>query len=133
MMKKTYNELIKIQSYSDRLAYLKLEDKLFHKKDELRRLKQLFYKSQRWKDVRRQVLVRDNGYDLGIKGINIKSKVIIHHINPITSEDILSDNYCLYDLNNLISVSLNTHNLIHYTFEDTTFVERTINDTIPWR
>lgn len=137
MMKKSYNELITIPTFEERFRYLKvygvIGDQTFGHD---RYLNQKLYTLSEWKRVRDKVILRDNGCDLGCEGFEIYSKIIIHHINPITVEDIVSCNPCVFDLNNLISTSHNTHNAIHYGDEKLLIVapiERKQYDTCPWR
>ena len=134
---KTYSELIALPTYEERFNYLKLEGGV----GELtfgfdRYLNQKLYTSQEWKTVRNQVIVRDNGCDLACEGYEIYGKILIHHINPITVEDVINRNPIIFDLENLISTTHNTHNAIHYGDENLLIkgpIERTKNDTIPWR
>ena len=104
MMKKSYNELITIPTFEERFRYLKIYgvigDQTFGHD---RYLNQKLYTLSEWKRVRDKVILRDNGCDLGCEGFEIYSKIIIHHINPITVEDIVACNPCVFDLNNLIS------------------------------
>ena len=112
---RTYSELARYSSFVERFEYLKLLGSVgvdtFGRN---RYLNQMFYRSPRWKHVRDQIILRDNGCDLGIEGYDISSRALIHHINPITEDDILEDRECLYDPDNLITVSFDTHNAIHY-------------------
>lgn len=134
---KTYSELIVLPTYEERFNYLKLEGVV----GEItfgfdRYLNQKLYTSQEWKTVRNQVIVRDNGCDLACEGYEIYGKILIHHINPITVEDVINRNPIIFDLENLISTTHNTHNAIHYGDENLLIkgpIERTKNDTIPWR
>ena len=137
MMKKSYNELITIPTFEERFRYLKvygvIGDQTFGYD---RYLNQKLYTLSEWKRVRDKVILRDNGCDLGCEGFEIYGKIIIHHINPITVEDIVACNPCVFDLNNLISTSHNTHNAIHYGDEKLLIVapiERKQYDTCPWR
>ena len=137
MMMKSYNELITIPTFEERFRYLKvygvIGDQTF---GHARYLNQKLYTLSEWKRVRDKVILRDNGCDLGCEGFEIYSKIIVHHINPITVEDIVSCNPCVFDLNNLISTSHNTHNAIHYGDEKLLIVapiERKQYDTCPWR
>lgn len=107
---KSYSELIHYSTYEDRLRYLKLEDvlpgapgKRFHVKNR-----------KRWDIVRESIIARDLGYDLGIPGMEIKGRIIVHHINPVTDDMICSDSALLYNPENLISVSNESHQYIHY-------------------
>lgn len=136
-MNKSYSELIKIFSFEDRYEYLKLSGKVGRETFGYDRyLNQIFYQSKEWRRVRDQVIIRDNGYDLGIKGREISGRIYVHHINPITVEDVLYNlDYCL-DPNNLICSSFNTHQAIHYSDKGLLIlnpIERKLNDTIPWR
>lgn len=135
---KSYIELITYDSFSDRFKYLKLSGSVGKETfGKSRYLNQLLYRSPEWKDVRRKVIIRDNGNDLGVIDCPIPGKVLIHHINPITEEDILNRNSKIFDLNNLISVSFKTHQAIHYGSDDILkrfeLIERTPNDQTPWK
>lgn len=112
---KNYSELIKYKTYSDRLQYLMLFGDVGEQTfGGLRLLNQVFYKSQEWLEVRRDVIVRDCGFDLGIDGVEIFGKILVHHINPITKLDILNRDPKLLSMENLITVSKKTHDFIHY-------------------
>lgn len=136
-MYKTYSELIKIRSFEDRFIYLNLAGIV----GEVtfgghRNLNQILYQTERWKRTRREVILRDNGCDLAHEDYPIGRSVYIHHINPISVEDILEERPCVFDLENLVCVSFKTHNAIHYGTEDLLSrgpVIRTKNDTCPWR
>lgn len=134
---KTYSELITLPTYEERFNYLKLEGVVGEMTFGFDRyLNQKLYTSQEWKTVRNQVIVRDNGCDLACEGYEIYGKILIHHINPIMVEDIINRNPIIFDLENLISTTHNTHNAIHYGDENLLIkgpIERTKNDTIPWR
>ena len=99
-------------------------------------LNQVLYTSPEWKRVRRQVILRDNGCDLGSEGHDIRGdRIIVHHINPITVQDILNRDPKVFDMDNLISTSHNTHEAIHFGDENLLpkqFVERKPGDTCPW-
>lgn len=135
---KTFTELMTIPGYLDRFEYLKLSgfvgDRTF---GGYRYLNQMLYHDSEWKRTRRGVILRDNGYDLGHKEHPICSRVIIvHHITPITVEDIMERRSIVFDPENLISCSHQTHNAIHYGDDaklDHGLVVRTPNDTCPWR
>ncbi len=136
MMRKSYKELIELNTFEERLNYLYIGDKVGRETfGSARRLNQLFYKSQEWRRKRNEIIARDNGCDLGIEGCDLTARnILIHHINPITEDDIVNRNPCLFDNNNLISVSIDTHNFIHYgTSSKDEYVERAPNDTCPWR
>lgn len=139
MITKSYSELQLIDSFMDRFEYLKLNDKRVGEETFgcNRYLNQIFYKSSDWLRVRDFVIVRDNGCDLGMKDRPINGLIIVHHINPITKEDLLNLSPKLFDPNNLICCSKLTHDQIHYgdgsmLIQDQP-LERYENDTIPWR
>lgn len=138
MLIKSYLELIQIPDFKGRFDYLKIGGIVGETTFGGRReLNQSLYTSQEWKDVRREVIIRDNGNDIGVDGYEIVGSIYIHHINPITIEDLLKKRDCIFDLENLISVSFNTHNAIHYGDFDlisrNELVIRTRNDTCPWK
>lgn len=111
----TYDELITLDTFEKRFTYLKLNGKCSEETfGGHRLLNQLLYKSPQWQDIRRRVIIRDNGCDLGIQDRPINSKILIHHINPITIEQVTHFDPAIFDLNNLICCSHSTHNLIHY-------------------
>lgn len=134
---RTYSEVSRIKRFDDRLQYLMLNGKV----SELtfnghRYLNQRLYQSPEWRSIRRRVIIRDNGCDLGCDGHELYSNIIIHHINPITIDDVLERRPCVFDLENLISTSLSTHNAIHYGVEEPVpkgIAVRTENDTCLWR
>ena len=134
---KTYSELSKLPTFIERYRYLKLNGQVGESTFGFDRyLNQVFYRSQKWKSIRDQVIIRDNGCDLGIEGHDIHGRVLIHHMNPITIDDIRNESDFLLDPEFLICVTHNTHNAIHYGDESlllTTPVERTKYDTCPWR
>ena len=134
---KTYSELSQLKTFEERFQYLRLNGMVGSETFGFDRyLNQMFYRSQRWKSVRDFVFVRDNGCDLGIEGHDIYGRYIIHHINPITIEDIERESENLIDPEFLITTIHNTHNAIHYSDEGlliTAPIERTKNDTCPWK
>lgn len=136
-MIRTYSELSKLKTYEERFQYLRLDGKVGQETFGFDRyLNQAFYRLQKWKEVRNKVIVRDNGCDLGIEGYEIYGRVIIHHMNPVTIEDILRESEFLFDPEFLISTTHSTHNAIHYGDESlliTAPVERKANDTCPWK
>ena len=137
-MIKSYNELIKIDTFAERLKYLTLYgmvgDITFGGR---RSLNQLLYHSDKWKRIRRDVIVRDQGYDLAFNNFDymIRGPIYVHHINPITIDDLLEERSIVFDMNNLVSASFDTHNKIHYGLDkmDPLPAERTPNDTCPWK
>lgn len=133
---KTYSELITFPTFKERFRYLKLNGQVG--KDTFgfdRYLNQLFYKSKEWKSIRDEVIIRDNGCDLGVPGHEIHGRILIHHMNPITKDDILRRSDFLLNPEYLICTIKNTHDAIHYSNEDiliTLPAERYKNDTCPW-
>lgn len=134
---RSYSELIKIKDFYDRFDYLKLDgrvgDMTFGGN---RMLNQILYQSPRWKSTRREIILRDNGCDLAHEEYSIPGAVYIHHINPITVDDILQDHESVFDPDNLICVSFKTHNAIHYGNDNLVprgITERKRNDTCLWR
>lgn len=136
-MIRTYSELSTITSFKDRFRYLKLDGAVGEATFGFDRyLNQLFYRSQQWRKIRDEVIVRDCGCDLGIEGYEIYKYAMIHHMNPITAKDIQDESEYLLNPEYLITTTQRTHNAIHYGDEDlllTMPVERTKNDTCPWR
>ncbi|MBQ0141868.1 MAG: hypothetical protein KBT06_03545 [Prevotellaceae bacterium] len=135
---RTYSELMKLTTFEERFAYLKLNNGVGQDTFGFDRyLNQNFYRSKEWKAIRNRIIVRDNGCDLGIEDCPIFSKVIIHHMNPIRVEDILDVTEYLCNPEYLICVSQQTHNAIHYGNEEiiqaNKIVEREANDTCLWR
>lgn len=134
---KTYSELITIPTFEERFEYLQLKGSVG--KDTFgydRYLNQVLYRSPEWKRLRNQIIIRDDGCDLACDGYDIYDKVLIHHLNPITVEDVLARSRKVFDPDNLVCVSHNTHNAIHYGDVDllvTGPIIRTKNDTCPWR
>lgn len=135
---RTYSELSKLKTFEERFDYLKLSGMVCKETfGSDRYLNQVLYKSPEWRAIRNQVIIRDNGCDLGIDGHEIyKGEAIIHHMNPVTIDDILQHSDTLFNPEYLITTRLSTHNAIHYGNEKTApvgFVERTKNDTCPWK
>lgn len=134
---RTYSELKKLKTFSSRYEYLKLKGVVGETTFGFDRyINQMLYSSKRWKEARDKVILRDEGCDLGIEGHEIYDKIIIHHINPITLEDIENDIDELYNPEYLIATSHKTHQAIHYGDDSLlpkTLVERKRNDTTPWK
>lgn len=134
---RTYKELIQIPTFTERFEYLKLSGRVGLETFGFERyLNQKFYRSAEWKRVRDLVITRDIGRDLAMAGYEIHGKLYIHHMNPITSDDILDATEYLLNPDYLITTTHDTHNAIHYgdsTLLVNEFVERTPNDTCPWR
>lgn len=136
-MNKSYSELVSLPTFEDRLNYLRTNSVVGQDTfGSDRYLNQDFYQSPEWKKIRRDAIVRDEGCDLGIDGLDIFDRIIVHHINPITVEDIKNGNPSVCSLDNLICCSDATHKSIHYGSSPPLykgFVERKKNDTCPWR
>jgi hypothetical protein len=134
---KTYSELSQLPTFEERFRYLKLTGIVGKETFGYDRyLNQLFYSSKKWKAIRDHVIVRDNGCDLGAEGYEIHGRIIIHHMNIITREDIERESEYLLDPEFLITTTHNTHNAIHYGDESLLMskpIERTKNDTCPWK
>ncbi len=136
-MIRTYSELMQISSYRERYDYLKLDRQIgIETFGYDRYLNQLLYNSKRWKEVRDKVIIRDNGCDLAIETFPIVHTIYVHHMNPLTVKDIENSSNIVYDPEFLICVCMDTHNAIHYGNDkllQKEHVERTKNDTCPWR
>lgn len=137
MIIRTYSELITIPTFEERYRYLKIGGKVGEETFGFERyLNQEFYKSHEWQSIRRQVIVRDLGCDLGIKDREIHGKIIVHHMNPITIDDIIEASDFLLNPEYLICTLKSTHDAIHYGDENLLIkapVERMKNDTCPWK
>lgn len=129
MYAKSYSESLQYENFGDRLNYLILLD---GNVDSPRHMSNTFYKSKPWIQCRDDIIRRDLGMDLGVNGVEIDGKIIVHHINPITEEDILYNSSKLFNHENLIAVSVQTHNIIHYGYPKERYVERQPNDTKLW-
>lgn len=132
-----YSELIKLPTFEERFEYLKLDGrvgKMTYGSDRI--FNQAFYHSKEWRDFRNKVIARDNGCDLGIEDREIFDKLIVHHINPMTIKDLEEGGEELFDMENFICCSHNTHEAIHYgdssLLVKTEFVERRPGDTKLW-
>lgn len=136
-MIRTYSELKALPTFEERYEYLRLDGRVGVDTFGFDRyLNQVFYRSAVWKRIRDQVIIRDNGCDLGVEGYDIRDRILIHHMNPITVEDIENESEFLLNPEYLICVTHNTHNAIHYGSKDllvTAPIERRPNDTCPWR
>lgn len=134
---RTYSELITLPTFEERFEYLRLDGRVGAETFGFDRyLNQIFYNSDEWKDIRNFVIVRDNGCDLGIPDREIRSRILVHHMNPVSKEDILNRSKFLLDPEYLISTIKNTHDAIHYGDQSlliTAPIVRTKNDTCPWR
>ena len=134
---RTYTELCKLQTFEERYEYLKIGGIVGEETFGFDRyINQLLYKTPEWRKVRREVIIRDRGYDLGVEGYEIVGTVLVHHMNPITVDDIVNRLDYVLDPEYLISSSFMTHQAVHYGSEDLlpqAPVERFKNDTCPWR
>lgn len=137
MSHRNYEGLLKIETFEDRLKYLLLSGNVGEATfGGHRYINQILYKSSRWVRIRREVILRDNGCDLAHSDYSIGGSIYIHHINPITIDDVLEEKACVFDLNNLVCSSFKTHNAIHYGADEIIFekpAERTRHDTCLWR
>lgn len=134
---KTYSELITLPTFEDRFEYLQLKGIVGQETFGFDRyLNQILYNSKEWKHLRNKIIVRDNGCDLALEGFEIHGRILIHHINPITIDDVIKRREMVFDPENLICVTHNTHNAIHYGDKSlliTGPIERRANDTCPWK
>lgn len=134
---KSYSELITIPTYKERFGYLSLEGTVGQETFGFDRyLNQVLYTSREWQKIRRDVIIRDNGCDLACEGYELSGRILVHHINPITIEDITERNPIIFDMDNLITTTHLTHNAIHYGDEKlliTDPIVRMKNDTCPWK
>ena len=137
MRKRCYSELIRIPSFDERYEYLKLAGEVGNPTFGYDRyFNQVFYHSSEWRRTRNGIILRDNGCDLGMDGYEIHGRIYIHHLNPITKKDIEECSDILLDPENLVCVTFDTHNAIHYG--DGSKLpqipkERVPGDTCPWR
>lgn len=136
-MIRTYSELMSIRSYEDRYKYLRIGGVVGESTFGFDRwLNQILYKSDPWLEVRDEVISRDDGFDMGHLDYPINGRIIVHHMNPITVEDVLNRNPDIFNPEFLISVAKSTHDAIH--FGDSSLlpqpvIERKPYDTSPWR
>lgn len=134
---RSYSELRRLATFKERYDYLKLHGRVGAETFGYDRyINQRFYRSVEWKRVRDIVILRDNGCDLGIEGYDIHSRIYIHHMNPMSVDDIDQSNPEILDPEYLICVAFNTHQAIHFGDESLLPqlpVERTPGDTCPWR
>lgn len=136
MIVRTYSDLSKLNSFQERFEYLKLDGAVGHSTFGFdRHLNQEFYQSYIWKQVRQHVILRDNGCDLGIEGYEIHTNLVIHHINPMTQDDIIHGESWIVDPEFLITTTHDTHNAIHYgnvSVLPPVVTERSPGDTRLW-
>lgn len=136
-MIRTYSELLKFKTFKERYNYLRLRSEVgLATFGHERYLNQRFYTSSEWRNLRNEIIVRDNGNDLASEDMEIHERIIIHHMNPVKMEDLLKVNEDIMNPEYLITTTHRTHNAIHYGDEsllkETEFVERTPNDHAPW-
>lgn len=134
---RTYSELCKLRTLEERFEYLRLNGQVG---EELfgyaRYLNQEFYHGAAWRNAKEQVVIRDQGYDLGVPGWKIKGQIYVHHLNPITLEMLKTDDPLMLDPENLISCSYNTHQAITWGNKELLpkpIIVRRPNDTCPWK
>lgn len=136
-MIRTYSELITLRTYEERYEYLRLDGVIGADTFGYDRyLNQQFYRTPEWRKLRRNIIIRDNGCDMGLEGYEIQGNIYIHHMNPITKDDILNRSEYLLNPEFLICLSFNTHQAITYGSVDAPVqrpIERSKNDTCPWR
>ena len=135
---KNYEGLKELKTFEERFEYLNFGSPIgIDTFGAERYLNQNFYRSKDWKRIRDLVIIRDDGNDLGMEGYPIGRPIIVHHIIPITVEDLEESKDIVFDMNNLISCSRDTHNAIHYGsslyLETKKENERAPNDTCPWK
>lgn len=134
---RTYSELIQLKTFEERFEYLKLDGTVGESTFGFDRyLNQMFYTSIEWRNFRRDIILRDNGCDLAIPGLDIIGKIFIHHLNPLTKEDILNRTEYLMNPEFVVCTSKLTHDGIHYGDSNLLPkgpIERKRNDTCPWR
>lgn len=133
---RTYSDLRRLETFEERFDYLILGGQVGVETFGFDRwVNQNFYTSTEWRRVRRDVIVRDQGRDLGVEGYEVNGAVVVHHMNPMTPDDIIHDNSDILDPEFLITVSIDTHNAIHFgdaTKLRTPYVERSPGDTKLW-
>lgn len=134
---RTYSELITFPTFEERYQYLRLNGSVGCETFGFDRyMNQFFYRSPEWKKVRNEVIARDNGCDLGVEGREIFGRVLIHHMNPISPEDIRDRSDLLLNPEFLITTVHNTHQAIHYGDESLLIlspIQRARHDTCPWK
>ena len=135
---RTYGEVVQIATFRDRFEYLKLGGSFGRETfGDSRYLNQRLYTSREWRDLRHEIIVRDNGCDLGVSGFDIGGSIIIHHIEPLTIDMVLDRSSLIFDPENLICVSYSTHKALHYGDISMAAIsqpaERSLHDTCPWK
>ena len=137
-MRLSYSELSNFKTLDERFRYLKIGGLVGENTFGGRRiLNQNFYRSPEWRKIRREIILRDNGYELGLEPYEIKGPIYIHHINPITVEDLLDRSLGVFDPENLICVSFAMHQAIHYGDDKLLDIYKNVgrspNDMCPWK
>ena len=135
MMSKSYSELIRIPTFEERFEYLSIGGRVGLETFGFNRwLNQQFYTSRDWREFRNKIIIRDAGRDLGVQGFEIFGPITIHHLNPITKDDIINRSPLVLDPENAICVSPNTHRAIHFSDKSllVSVAERKPNDTRLW-
>lgn len=134
---KSYSEVIKLKSFEERFEYLRLNGVVCGETfGSDRYLNQILYHSDEWRRFRNRIITRDNGCDLGCRDREVFDKILVHHINPITIEDVINRSPSIFNPDNVICTSLDTHNAIHYgdiSLLNLGPIERKPNDTCPWK
>lgn len=134
---KTYSELVSIPSYLGRYHYLRIKGAVGAETFGYDRyLNQILYRSSEWRRFRRGIILRDNGMDMAFDGYEIFTRLIVHHIDPITVDDVLNRDPKVFNPENVVCVAFQTHQAIHYGDESLLPIlppERTPNDTCPWK
>lgn len=135
-MSRCYSELCKIPTFEERFEYLKLGAQVASETFGFDRwVNQRFYKSPEWRQIRRDVIIRDEGRDLGVEGYELQNKIYVHHMNPMIPKDIVDAAEWILNPEYLICVSFNTHQAIHYGDKNLLpkLIVRFPNDTCPWK
>lgn len=137
MIFRNFKELSRLKTFEERYEYLRIKGDVGIETFGFDRyLNQALYSSKEWKQVRDIVILRDNGCDLGMDGYEIQKGIIIHHMNPLTINDVLNRNEDIFNPNYLICCSHRTHNAIHYGDSEQlpkSLIERKPKDTCPWK
>ncbi len=135
--RRSYRELSQIPTFNERFEYLKLDGLVGEPTFGFERsMNQMLYSSSKWRRLRNQIILRDNGCDLGVEGFEIPDKIIVHHMNPMTVDDLKDFSDDVFDPEYLICVSQITHNAIHYGDSNLLpkkLIERRPGDTCPWK
>lgn len=136
-MTRTYSELIRLPTFEERFKYLYIGQGVANETFGWQRyLNQQFYTSKEWRRFRREIILRDSCCDLGISDRLINVRPLIHHLNPITPEDLFYRRKCLMDPENVITTYKRTHDAIHYgdlSYVDPLLLDRSPNDMAPWK